>query len=701
MLHLPPLRQELKLIPVGTGDTGAPSWVLQDPVAGRYFQLGWPEFEILSRWGKGGPDEVIQAVNADTTLEIGPRDLEQFLKFLSQHHLLQPRGEQAMAHLARLNKAVQRRSLGWVLKNYLFLRIPLIHPDGFLTATHRFTGFFWTIGFALFTLLCGALGSFLVLRQWDVFWATLPRLFSVEGAIMAGAVLTITKILHEFGHGYALKHYGCRVPSMGVALLVFWPVLYTDASDSWRLSSRRQRLVIAGAGIAVELALAVFATLLWSFLDDGPTRSAVFLLATTTWIMTLLVNLNPLMRFDGYYLLSDLLNVPNLQERGFAFGRWHLRKTLFGWTDRPPEPLPPVTGRALILYAYATWIYRFFLFLGIALLVYFLVFKALGLFLMVMQLVWVLFRPVKNEILVWYERRNEMRLNLALVRTLVVGALALAAFLVPWQGRVFAPALLQAQEQIRIYAPMDARIVTLPQGQGDRVAEGDLLVRLNSPDLGHEITLGQAQVETLEWQMGAADILADLRERRQVLFEELARERVRLEANLADRARNTLLSPLTGRISEVQPNLSPGDWVAEDDWLMTLVDDSRFQVEAYVAERDIRFLEPGKPARFYPETPEFPVLDLIAETVEQTSSRSLQEPRLASVLGGQIPVREGPDGELLPEEPVYRVVFSTGVMPGTPLQELRGQVTIAGARHSLAAQVRDKVLSVLVRESGF
>src|SRR5688500_3708598 len=149
--------------------------------------------------------------------------------------------------------------------------------------------------------------------------------------------MSFAKVLHELGHAYTAHRHGCRVPAMGAAFLVLWPVLYTDTNEAWKVASRNARLQIGAAGMAAELALAACATLLWSFLPDGPLRSGVFLLSTSTWIITLAVNLSPFMRFDGYFLLSHLLNTPNLHERAFAFGRWHLREWLFGLGAPEPE----------------------------------------------------------------------------------------------------------------------------------------------------------------------------------------------------------------------------------------------------------------------------------------------------------------------------------------------------------------------------
>jgi putative peptide zinc metalloprotease protein len=159
---------------------------------------------------------------------------------------------------------------------------------------------------------------FLVSRDWQRFVGTFPHLFSL-GALAFGVALFFAKFCHEFGHAFMAKRAGCRVQSMGVAFMVLLPMFYTDVSDAWRVNDRRARLLIGAGGVLAELLLACIALLVWSLLPDGPARTAAFMLASATWITTLVVNLNPFMRFDGYFLLSDLWEVDNLQGRAFAF----------------------------------------------------------------------------------------------------------------------------------------------------------------------------------------------------------------------------------------------------------------------------------------------------------------------------------------------------------------------------------------------
>src|SRR5262249_2613082 len=149
--------------------------------------------------------------------------------------------------------------------------------------------------------------------------------------------------------------------------LVLWPYLYTDVGETWKLSDRRKQFVIAAAGMAAELSLAIFSTLAWALAPEGALKSMLFVLASSTWLITLAINASPFMRFDGYFLLSDALDFPNLHERAGACARWWLRTTFFRLPETMPEPgLEPRQVRWLAAFALVTWAYRFTVFIGIA-----------------------------------------------------------------------------------------------------------------------------------------------------------------------------------------------------------------------------------------------------------------------------------------------------------------------------------------------
>ena len=225
----------------------------------------------------------------------------------------------------------------WLLHRYLFFRVPLVKPQRFLSIVEPLLAPVYSpIGRGVLLVLVLA-GIYLVGRQWDAFVATFAAFGTWEGKAMLVAAILVSKILHELGHAVTLHRHGGRVPTMGVAFLVLFPVLYTDTSDCWRLRGRDARLAVGAGGILAELSLAAIALFLWSFAPEGAMRAALFVLAGTVWIGTLAINLNPFLRFDGYYLLSDWLDVANLQDRAFALARWRMREFLFGLGLPAPE----------------------------------------------------------------------------------------------------------------------------------------------------------------------------------------------------------------------------------------------------------------------------------------------------------------------------------------------------------------------------
>lgn len=700
-VELPPLREELVLHPGARFGEGAPTWTLQDPVSNRFFRLNWMEFEILSRWHMGATDTMLDAIAEQTTLRPESEDVDSLLRFLATHNLLQVRGGQALERLLEQARRLQKRGFGWLLKNYLFIRFPLVSPQRFLDATAPRLDWVWSRAFAVLTTLAGVLGIILVIRQWESFAGTFLYFFSWEGVLLMLVALTGAKVLHELGHAYTAHRFGCRVPTMGVALLVMWPVLYTDATDTWKLASRTARMRVAAAGMVWEIALAAWATLLWSFLPDGALRSAAFLLATSTWILTLLVNLNPLMRFDGYYLLSDMLGVPNLQERAFALGRWRLREFLFGFGESAPEYHPPYRVRALLVYAYATWIYRFFLFLGIALLVYYFFFKALGVLLMAVELAWFIGKPVYSEVKEWLARTGSLRLNRQTLRTGMFLSAALILLILPWQGHVSAPALWRSAEFARIFVPSAGRVDVINIQPGMRVSEGDELFRIAAPDLDYEIAQGRKKLESLQWQVSFQSLDQRLLQRSEVLWQEMQAEAAAQAARLQERDRLSVTTNISGVIAEILSPLSVGDWVAGDSMLGLVVNDEVGRLEAWVAEETLSQLQLGQNGMFYPADLGRAPMPITIVGIDDASTRMLSEFYLASDYGGPIAARPDADGNLVPERPIYRVQAEplNGQTPWG--QVVTGTARFDGERRSILGRIVRRIGSILIRESGF
>lgn len=687
MSALPPLRQDLALHAAEAAPDGSPTWTLHDPAANRFYKLSWPAFELLSRWALGGLQAAVDAVNRETTLRVTLDDAQALQAMLARSHLLQARSAQDTQRLAAVAAAGKPGPAQWLLHNYLSFRVPLVRPMAFLhrASAHvrwAFQPAFWALVAAL-----AALGLLLALRRWDEFVHGFASYATLSGAIAVAVAMSVSKVLHELGHAFAAHRHGCRVPSMGVAFLVMWPVLYTDTNEAWKLVSRRQRLVIGVAGMASEIALAAVALLLWGLLPDTPQwaalRSGAFVLATTTWVLTLAVNASPFMRFDGYFLLSDALNMPNLHERAFAQGRWWLRERLFGFGDAAPEPASPGRSRFLVGFAFATWLYRLVLFFGIALLVYHLFFKALGLLLMAVELGWFIARPVWRELKLWWQRRAALRWNRATATTALLAAGAALVVLWPWRVTVRAPAVLSAATAQGLYAPYAGQMASALPRPGTRVKAGEHLASLRSPDLQSRLDLAQAREQQLQWQLAQQPFNEQLMEAGPALRKrwEAAAEEVAGLQREAQRLQIT--APFDGTVVDVADDVMPLSWIPDGQKLLVLVGPAGSKVEAYVDEADLADAHATAQARFIGNDLHGHTVQCSAVTADAVQLAQLDQPLVASIHGGKLAVQHQADGRVVPLRPVFRLLLAGCDAAAAPASEIAGTATLQGPRRSL------------------
>lgn len=697
----PALRQDLQLHAGPAQPDGAPSWVLHDPVANRFYEISWPAFEMLSRWSLRDSGAILRDIRERTTLQVDEEDIEALRRFLEQSFLLDEHGPE---HTARLQEAAARQrmgGLGWLLKHYLFFRVPLFRPAALLHWLSPRLGWCFQPAFWKTLVLLAVAALVVVSFQWDAFVGTFV---GYAGGVSAPGILIalgLAKVAHEMGHALAAHRHGCRVPQMGVAFLVMVPVLYTDTTDAWKLPSRTARMQIAAAGMATELMFAVAATWLWLVLPDGSVRAGAFMLATTTWVLTLAVNLSPFMRFDGYYLLSDAVGIANLHERAFALGRWKLRQVLLGWSDPPPEEFGPRRRTWLILFAYLTWLYRLVLFLGIALLVYHLFFKALGLLLLAVELVWFVLWPVGRELRQWWSGRARHRWTRA--STLSAGALLLGALAlcVPWPRGVHAPAVLRAAQSQWLYAPVAAQIRAIEARHGDMVREGQAVVALASPELDQKLALASVREQAMQWKLAQQSLHADLMGLGPALREQWAATRAELSGLKALREQLEVRAGFPGRLTTLAPGLQPGVWVRPGEPLVQVVADSTTRVDAYVASEDMPGIRLGDAARFVAGDGRSAHLKCRVADLDSVALPHLEHAFLGSPNGGPVPASVNAQGLVQPLRAVFRVRLDRCDNAPTPVWQQRpGAVVIGSAGRSVVGHWIGKALDLWNREAG-
>ena len=691
---LPEMRTELQFKPGIRELNGAKSWLIFDPVRHQYYQIDTKNLKILQLWGTATAGEIADLlIEYSVTLD----DIENLLRFLWQNSLtvLPPNGKIDF-YLAQ-TAAKKGSRLKRLLHGYLFLRIPLLRPNRFLEKTEPLTRIFFTRSWWVFITLVALLGLFLTSRQWDQFTHTFSHFFSMQGLFYYGLALVFIKSFHELGHGYASARYGCRVNSMGVALIVLFPVLFTDTTDSWKLTDRRKRLIISAAGVAVELSMAAIATLFWVFLEDGAARSTAFFIATTSWMMSVLVNMNPLMRFDAYHFLSDALGVQNLQARSFALGRWSLREILFGLDEPAPEAMAVRMRRGLTVFAWCTWIYRFFLFLGIALLIHNMFFKPFGSILGAVELMFFIAIPIMNEFKQWWIRRTHMLTSFSSWVTMSILSGVVLAALIPWQSTVRIPAVVEALDQSSLYAPGVGQIEKLHVAQGDYVNQGDAIITLGSAQLDNKIVATKRRIELVNALLNRIAADADDRGQKIVLQTELLQWQEELTGLQEQEALLHVVAPIDGVVAELNTGLHEGRWVSEQAHLGSVISNSGARIRGYVSANDLGRIGTGDQAVFIPDVPEQGRVSGNISVVNGAHAEYLTIPELTSHYDGAIAV-SNVEGDLKPLKAWYNISVAIDSTESVVTRAVPGTLLAEGEPESLVQRFWRRAVHVVLRE---
>jgi putative peptide zinc metalloprotease protein len=536
----------------------------------------------------------------------------------------------------------------------------------------------------------------------DRFATSFVHHLSMQGAAWFAVILFLTKVCHEFGHGITAKRHGAKVPKMGVALVVLFPMLYTDTNDVWRLGNRRRRLQVSIAGVATELLIACWATLLWGLLPEGRLSDACLLLATTTWVTTVLLNLSPFMRFDGYFVLSDWSGITNLHEEAGALGRWKLRQLLFGIDD----PMPPVTAPSkaswLIVFAWFTWIYRLSVFLGIAVLVYHFAVKILGIAMFVVELGYFIAYPIFKEIREWASRSDRIKVSprARFLAWLLLGALACACL--PWPTRVRVSAYLRTAEDVYLYAPEDALVERLLVKDGQLVKTGQPLAALESAKLTHRLREGEARVRRFDAEIAAARVSTGLSDRLPVLMAQRDTSQSQLAAAQDDAVRLRPSAPCDGVVRWFDPELAEGAWVAREEPLLVLRRPGPPEAFAYVDDEAVQRISVGDTALFFMPTFSARAIPLEVVGIDRDVAQVLASPTLAEAAGGTVPSRLDGRGNALPTRSMYRISLrSTDASLPLDGHDWRGHLVVRGAGQAPIVGLYRAALALLWREAGF
>jgi putative peptide zinc metalloprotease protein len=696
---------------------GVPHWQLYDGARNNFFVIGWPEFEMLSRWNLGDGQAIVDAVNKETTIHVELQDFEDLRTFLYNNFLVEHRWRNVYQK-AKENKLIKGENLFyWFLRYYLFFRIPLFRPDKFLDRTKFFGEFLFSKVLAYIMICLGIIAIYQIGIRWEEFVHTFSSIFNWQGLFLYLIAFSIAKLFHELGHAYMCKKYGVPVPTIGVAFLVFWPVLYTDTTLSWSLPSH-QRVRIALAGMWVETYITIIAALIWCNIHSVTLQMICYITVAINWVGTLLINLSPFMRFDGYYVASDLLKMPNLQGRSFELARWQIRNWLFGWEEPMHEPFSPKMHRLLVTYAILTWTYRLVIYFGIALLVYHYFFKVIGIILFAIEIFAFILRPIALELRRWYELRHQFTLNSHTKITLTCAMLIALLLLLPLNGHIKLDATLGYEHEF-LYAPGEA-ILQKPLPPTNMVVKAKQpLVELKSPEIDYNLEKAKLEYEAVVIEARRASLDPKYTNQLHNLMANQAEKKAEYEKWLDSQNRFTLKSPFNGKIGDIASGLEPGVVLMKNEWILDVVNPERIIVEAYVEELDVDTLKIGTEGKFYPTNLDLPIVPVRVYAVEPLNtaflaaqfSKDLKQNSKkefvvntpiyhVSELGGKIPAELTEEGKYAPIESIFRVLL-------VPLEPVAvhniqlGTVVLTVKPRSYIYRSFHKIKNVILKESAF
>lgn len=677
-------------------ENGYQTYTLQDKLNNKFIQLGWIEGEIIKYWHLSNIDLILKTVLEKSTVKIDKDTILKLSDFLDANCFLEDGVKDGKKYI-KLHDKQKQSFLKKAVYHYLYFRIPLVNPNKFLASCIKYTNFIYTKFFvmAIFALLFS--GIYQMASRWSQFMHTFSYFFSFEKIVVYFLSLVLIKIFHELGHTITAKRMGAEVTNMGVAFIILTPILYSNVTDAWKIQSHKKRALISSGGVLTEFILAIIAINLWPFMQDGILKSIVFFLGTVNVGITLTINLNPFMRFDGYYLLSDLWNIANLQPRAFALTSWHMKKVLFGIKEQSPDVLTDKKRNRVIIYGYLTMVYRFFLFIGIAVLIYYMMPKAIGVLLFIIEIGVFIGKPILREIQSWIKIRDKITLNKNTLFTVLLFCGGIVWFVYPFDRIINIPAVFHNKTYFAIFPPKESRIKKVAVFNQQYVTKGQILFELENKQLETSLHKIEIEIENLERRFFNYISSSESPEIANVAKKDLLAKKAEYKGKLEEFKSLTIRSPMHGKIIDIPDIVKVDTFINSKQPMGTVISENETQITAYASEDEIDSIKNGMEGDFYAESINLKIPTKII-LIDKRPIDKLDMPYMASIYNGQIPAKKNEKGDIIPQKNFFRVKMSADYMNNVII---RGSVNLKINNFSYFYKVRNFFMSLLIQESGF
>lgn len=684
---------------------GRDYWVVKDPISLKYYRFEDEEFSLLQMLdGHSSPDQIKRRFDYRyAPQKITMQELYQFVGMLYRSSLLVSDAPNQGIELQRRGEKNRKAELRQSLTNILAIRYKGFDPDKMLGAMNKWLGWIFTWPTFLFVLLLGISALALMITQFETFQNKLPSFndfFAAKNWIYLAIVMALTKVFHEFGHGLACKKFGGECHEMGVMLLVLTPCLYVNVSDSWLLKSKWKRAFIAAAGMYVELILAAIAVFVWWFSTPGIVNQLALNIIFVSSVSTILFNANPLLRYDGYYILADLLEIPNLRQKATTILQRTFGELALGIEAREDPFLPAKRRWLFALYSVAAACYRWLITFSIFWFVYRVLepygFKVVGQMIALSALYGLIGIPLVKlyKFFSVPGRFGIVKPIRATVSAIVLAVILGAIMLIPIPHYVYCSFYVQGKEAHNIYVDVPGILEDVYLEPNQLVQEDDPIIRLKSQTLTVQLASLQTNLNAAKIRLASIENLVT-REGNQAQNRESAIVAVNAARDIfnrrqLDKDRLIVRAPASGYFL-APPIVEPSDKDSStlDRWSGTpleernigatllqstfvgqIVEDMK-QLEAVLAidQADIEFVNSGQPVKLLIN--QMPATIFESETEQISPSEMKSTPKsLSSKYGGDIVTSLDEKGQNAPTSTKYLVNVPLAnpeeiIMPGS------------------------------------
>jgi putative peptide zinc metalloprotease protein len=580
------LRPDLRFTPCEFD--GEACYMIEDPLRGKFFRIGADEFALISYLD--GKNTIAQAVGLSAE-GLQERAFTENEAMSVCHWLLESQlaicgGAAQGERLAESARKIAQNKLAAAV-NPLAMRFPLFNPNVLLTRIAPWTDWLFTPGAVIGWCVVCFIGLVTALGHRGELIQSSSILLDRDNWLRLAAVWLVLKVLHECAHGLTCIHFGGNVPSSGVLLVMFAPLPFVDVTASWRFPSKWQRIATAAAGVYFELFVAALAIIFWNWSNDAVVRHAALNVAATAGVASLLINGNPLMRFDGYYVLTDWLELPNLSGSGQKYISGLFQRIL--GVDVPVENRSPRARRIIAVYAIASLIWRNLVYAGLLLVLYAMASK-LGPFLadtiLVFALAAVLLNPVRN--LVRFVRKQQ---TVSTKRLYVVGACGLiivtfVAFVLTRPGTVHTCGIVEYSPPTVVRSASPGIVQAVKVRDGETVQAGQVIAVLTNDELAVELATVRNQIEQSKLQQRIFHQTQETAKQQA----ELAKDRSLQEKGIEIQKQVDGLvvrAPVAGKIVAHHLDSMPGRYLSVGDEIVVIGNEKSKEVILAVAQNDI------------------------------------------------------------------------------------------------------------------